>query len=485
VKEETRDKFMEGITKNLSSSSHLQISPKKVLIGKRIKTLLIFLFLLVGLTISLSCKKTPVEPEVSINLTFDDVTCTEVWYRLSYYNFIPPVKATIYLNDEGKDTITISTNDTIMYIGGLKPKQRYNLYIELEKGGITKRSNTMQFETMDTTSRNFTWQIYEFGDYGNSVLFDVAIIDENNIWAVGQIYMFDSLGNHDPRAYNAIHWDGKEWKLLRIKAFSSCNPVDYPPIRSIWAFDSNNIVFMTGGSVIRYNGSKYQIDCSIRPLLNNRLNKLWSRGSENLYAVGYDGMIAHWDGVRWNKVEITGENTEIVNETKLTDIYGSATTGRIFVSGYTTDYRHRSVLLEIKNNRAEVLWATRDLQWKDPYGTTITNIYVKDNFLFICGSRGYFRQNIKLNTKPVRITDIQPDWVYQFKGTDINNIFTFTDFGEIYHYNGVNIRKILLLSQGVYVFYGGSAKDNLVVGVGFSYKGIYDHKAFIVIGKRL
>ena len=45
----------------------------------------------------------------------------------------------------------------------------------------------------DTTSHNFTWETWTFGEHSSSVLNDVAIIDENNIWAVGEIYMNDSL----------------------------------------------------------------------------------------------------------------------------------------------------------------------------------------------------------------------------------------------------------------------------------------------------
>ncbi len=56
--------------------------------------------------------------------------------------------------------------------------------------------------TMDTTSHNFTRQSFTFGQHSSSVLYDVAIIDENNIWAVGDIYMNDSLGNPDPNRYN-------------------------------------------------------------------------------------------------------------------------------------------------------------------------------------------------------------------------------------------------------------------------------------------
>ena len=54
----------------------------------------------------------------------------------------------------------------------------------------------------DTTSHNFTWQTWTFGEHSSSVLYDVVIIDENNIWAVGEIYLSDSLGQPDPHAYN-------------------------------------------------------------------------------------------------------------------------------------------------------------------------------------------------------------------------------------------------------------------------------------------
>ena len=48
------------------------------------------------------------------------------------------------------------------------------------------------------------------------MLYDVAIIDENNIWAVGEIYLNDSLGQPDPTPYNAVHWDGISWNLKKI-----------------------------------------------------------------------------------------------------------------------------------------------------------------------------------------------------------------------------------------------------------------------------
>lgn len=68
---------------------------------------------------------------------------------------------------------------------------------------------------LDTTSHNFVWEIDTLGSYG-SYLMDVVIIDENDVWAVGQIksgYDTTISGNdtfYTPIKYNAVHWDGTE-----------------------------------------------------------------------------------------------------------------------------------------------------------------------------------------------------------------------------------------------------------------------------------
>ena len=74
----------------------------------------------------------------------------------------------------------------------------------------------------DTTSHNFTFQTWSFGQHSSNILYDVAIIDENNIWAVGEIYLNDSLGQTDPQAYNAIHWNGVQWEFKRIMFYTFC-----------------------------------------------------------------------------------------------------------------------------------------------------------------------------------------------------------------------------------------------------------------------
>ncbi|MEO8400082.1 MAG: hypothetical protein ABI550_09775 [Ignavibacteriaceae bacterium] len=92
----------------------------------------------------------------------------------------------------------------------------------------------------DTTSHNFTWQTFEFGEHSSSVLYDVAIIDENNIYAVGEIYLNDSLGQADLEPYNLARWDGQKWDLNKIYYLQNGSTF-INPIRSIFVFNENNI----------------------------------------------------------------------------------------------------------------------------------------------------------------------------------------------------------------------------------------------------
>ena len=85
----------------------------------------------------------------------------------------------------------------------------------------TEPPNNRENNGFDTTSHSINWIIDEIGEAG-SYLKDVKIISDTSIWAVGAIYLNDSSGNRDPNAYNAIHWNGKEFELKRIKFYTIC-----------------------------------------------------------------------------------------------------------------------------------------------------------------------------------------------------------------------------------------------------------------------
>ena len=146
-------------------------------------------------------------------LKLEDVSCTEALIELSTINLQIPATVILKQNNQARITINLVNPDTLLYIDSLLPNQSYTFQsIAQQINQSEVSSNELSVSTMDTTSHNFNYEAYVFGDqYQSSILFDVAIINENSIWAVGEIYLLDSIGQSI--RYNAVHWDGTEWKL--------------------------------------------------------------------------------------------------------------------------------------------------------------------------------------------------------------------------------------------------------------------------------
>jgi hypothetical protein len=291
--------------------------------------IVLFLVLLFS---SLSCDSSEPPPIVpppppdyrKIILAVEDVSYTEAWINIKTDSINFTATITL-LKNTNEEKFVLLNSDTTVYVDSLQPNVNYTFQAVLT--GDTIKSDTVKAKTLEPTSHNFSWQTWEFGTHSSSALYDVAIIDENNIWAVGEIYMNDSLGNPDPHAYNAVHWDGSEWKVLRIRYYGSCSAVEFPPLKAIWAFSDNNIVVTNGGSIGWFDGDSIILDCGVNPLLTGAINKIWGTSSEDLYVVGNDGNIAHYSGqtVGWQKIE-SGTDLD------LTDIYGDSE-GNIYAAG--------------------------------------------------------------------------------------------------------------------------------------------------------
>ena len=177
---------------------------------------LFLIFCLFSFLFFLSCDTSEPLPEGGLGLTLEDVSCTEAWITLTVGNL--PSTAYIQLKSNGKilQTLDVNATKTVLFFDTLQINTTYTFEATSSLRGEEVKSNKLQVTTLDTTSHNFTWQTFEFGQHSSSVLYDVAIIDENNIWAVGEIYMNDSLGNPDPNLYNLIKWDGISWKPEKV-----------------------------------------------------------------------------------------------------------------------------------------------------------------------------------------------------------------------------------------------------------------------------
>jgi hypothetical protein len=278
--------------------------------------------------------------------------------------------------------------------------------------------------------------------------------------------MRDSLGNDNPHSYNAVHWDGTRWELKRIKT-NACGGVDYPPIKTILAFSSNNILFAhIDGSITKYNGKIFTNDCKLITQLNGSANKMWGNSNIDFYVVSGNGFIAHWDGSSWKKIE-SGTTLPIM------DLYGARdpNTGTYEVLCVSADQAlpGNSKILKIENSKVQEV-ATHP-EW-EPWG-----------IWFVPGRR-YFHagdglwENRSLHGNWIRNSEL-PSWFKtSIDGQALNDIVVSGAFWLLSHWNGTSWHTYFPRMQdssfGTVVI-----KGNLIVVVGY-----IDRKAVAILGRR-
>ena len=436
--------------------------------GKSLHLYLIF----IALTL-LNCNTT--EPPINgkaISLKIEDVSCTEAWITLVTTNLQLPATVTLKQNDKTRSTINLIKADTLFYIDSLLPNTNYQYQVTSDQQQVS--SNELTVTTMDTTSNNFTFTTYTFGgEAENSVLYDVAIIEENDIWAVGAIYLLDSLGQPDPHAYNAVHWDGSKWKLLRLQFYTFCGQPSTGsyPAKSIIAFDENDIWITSGSQITHFDGEKQLMtDC-----IPVSVNKLWGIDDNNIYAAGVNGGIAHYQNGVWSKVE-SGTNLPFQ------DIWGAQTnTSEEQILAVASDKfgTGGKYLVKINGNTAEHL---NDII---TVGVSLSGIwFIPEKKYYLVGDGIYYKHSSsekywKLDSIIYKIQY----YPYGVRGEGINDVVVCGDAGNIAHYNGAGW-KIYYVETVYDRLRSVSIKDNIIVAVGSRYNNGINNNAIIYFGRR-
>ena len=418
------------------------------------------LTLLILISISTSCNTTEPPSNQTFLLKLEDISCTEAWVQLTTNNIQLPATINLLKNDTIAQVINLSYKDTLLYIDSLLPNQTYKILVAMQQ--YNNVSNELSVRTMDTTSHNFTWQTRTFGGQaGSCALYDVAIIDENNIWAVGEIYMLDSLGRPDPNAYNAAHWNGQSWELKKIRT-NACGGVDYPPIKAIFAFSSNDILFAhIDGSISHFNGIGFTNDCSLITQLNGSANKIWGISKDDYYVVSGNGFIAHYQNGNWTRIE-SGTTTNINDAWGITNKQNN-TIVYCAVSSFFTPGDKK--ILKLINGKVDSVNWSRDLRL---YSAWTNN----ENILYVCGE-GVFVNKFSTWSE----INLQQVGTNSIRGNNLNDIFIAGDYGFKSHFNGSTWQ---IYNNNYLKGYSRlSFKGNIV-----TIAGNYQGKAIVEIGRR-
>ncbi|MFZ1518495.1 MAG: glucosyl transferase [Ignavibacteriaceae bacterium] len=430
--------------------------------------LTVFLFIsLISCDTSVSLPPDDIKP--TLTLALDDASCTEAWLQLNTKNLELPAQLTLKQYNLAGDSLSqifvLNTQDTVLYIDSLLPNQTYN-YQAVLTADTTIKSEKVTAQTLEPTSHNFTWQTFEFGQHSSSVLYDVAIIDENNIWAVGEIYMNDSLGNQDPIAYNAAYWNGSVWELKKINVLYRGSIIT-PPLYGIFALSKNEI-WLSSGVPIKGDGTNWQqyhlFDMGVLTQQDGYLTKIWGTSSTNIYFVGTLGTIAYYNGTTWTKIEsgttsnindIWGEVDQVTGERKIL----------CAVSNISGGGEQKIISINSDNTIDTLKWSMN---------RRIQSIWFKGKHIIYTSGGGVFFQNEK--DKWIEQTELPLYYTDRIRGKNYNDVITVGDFGFAAHFNGITW-QILSAIPPANVLGSLSLKNNLVVTT-----GIKDSKAVIIIG---
>ncbi len=205
------------------------------------------------------------------------------------------------------------------------------------------------------------------------------------------------------------------------------------------------------------NWEIYDLRSELDPDLS--LSTAWGANSKDVYFVGRNGSIAHYDGKSWKKIE---SGTEV----NLTDVYGNEDGSIVWVCG--RDGRtSETVIVEIKNENVSIVLNTYN-------GNPYSSLWVNGNEVTVVGNRirryQYKRKQIETYFAPISEIDGQSfypgDYTYSVRGKAKNDIFIAGENASLWHYNGSSWYQFESQYGSDRRLKSIDVKDNIVVAVG-------------------
>ena len=397
----------------------------------------------------------------TITVTVEDVTHRSITVNIK--TTVNNPNSTIKLfriinsNEAQVSEYPITVNDTCIIDdnsgSGLQLNTTYTYYaVRIDTTGIRKdSSNIAEARTQDTTSQNFSFEFFEFGDGVSSSYFnDVWIFNENDIWVCGNVFTNDSTDG------NLYHWNGSYWNAHRL------NFVD---MEGIWGIDT--IMYLASGGLWKYdrvNLIRQNIEGTFSQ--GQAVHKLWGSSESNIYGVGPWGTIVWYNGVQWTKIEFD-------TQWSFFGITGNKETGLAYAVAMNTNFS--CLIVELNNSLPNIIYNS------DNYINKLKSYDVdmirKD--VLILSDSDIWTFNIKTQTDEI-LADL-PSGYYlpRLTSSGSNDVYFFgnklQDGERMLHYNGVRVTTFDLPSRG-YVIYGGACSvNNLAAMAAFS-----DNKAYII-----
>ena len=149
----------------------------------------------------------------------------------------------------------------------------------------------------DTTSNNFVWSADTLGKI-NTVFRDVAILDSNDIWIVGNIPEEDFEGGE---SYNALHGNGIAWDRKRVIIESYSGTRRAAPLETIYQYKDELWFGAYNGGYTIYDGTSWKVR-----YLNEHPGSIFEidgDGGDTLFVSGNNGILVGYDGTNFFRIE--------------------------------------------------------------------------------------------------------------------------------------------------------------------------------------
>ena len=152
----------------------------------------------------------------------------------------------------------------------------------------------------DTTSHEFTWQVFEFGDCCGYFR-DVVVQSTQSVWAGGSFYMRDTISGEYQRR-NAVHWTPSSVSEhainFRISYQNDVIETSSVEISSVLGFQDEEIWFFANpGAVTNLKGTVFMMITIPYPDGPSNVIDAWGITPSNVYVVtGLGDLIRAKDG---------------------------------------------------------------------------------------------------------------------------------------------------------------------------------------------
>ncbi|MEW1926488.1 hypothetical protein [Streptomyces sp. NPDC088360] len=144
---------------------------------------------------------------------------------------------------------------------------------------------------------SLTWEFEHIADFSGE-LTDVAVLAEDDIWAVGT----ENNGASDARL---LHYDGTRWKREPLPEALGAGV--YPPLleevgdKALWLRPQSSEDATAASRWARWDGTRWSTLSSPPP---GNAGELHASGPDDVWALDGEQSAQHWDGTRWTTTRL-------------------------------------------------------------------------------------------------------------------------------------------------------------------------------------